>query len=232
MRKVYCLGLDKTGTSTLHDTAAAHGVKALHHRTWAKTKAQVENELGSLAAYVKQYGTPPPEGHPGYPAFKRWRDFDFFCDGHLVLYEVFEQLFPDSHYIFQTRSLYNWIVSRYNHRVRRRKEAAAKHSKILKDMPEPNMEVLQTWLMEREQHCRKILDHFGSSERLIIINLEADDESAVCTALQTATGHPIKRLHSANIRQTSSDYDPHPAIIEQALKQYNIPPSEWHRTML
>ena len=151
--------------------------------------------------------------------FQRLQDYDFFSDGQLSHFGIVEPLFPDTYYILHTRSLYNWITSRYNHRMRNRKHY-------------PEVEEMQRWIIQREAYYRKVFEYFDGRDNFAVINLETDDEADILKILQTATGKPIKRLHTQNVHKISNDYDPHPAAVEAALKACNIPPSEWHRTLL
>lgn len=220
-RKVFCIGLNKTGTSALTKTASANRIRSLHHDQWWSLRGQekAKKQVEAFCEYVRQHNAPPSLGHPGYPIFCHILNYDFFCDGGASYFDAVDLVFENTYYILNTRSLYNWLASRYNHRVRNREHYV-------------QAERIQKWIIQREEYYRKVFNYFDGRDNFAVIDLETDDEADILKILQTATGKPIKRLHSQNVHKVSDDYDPNPAAVEAALTACNIPPAEWHRTRL
>lgn len=227
--KTFCIGFSKTATRSLHATAAAHGCRALHHPCWWRT-----TRLEAFESYVRQHGTLPPQDHPNMqwhpekPAFYGWQDYDFFSDSNRPRFDLLDQLFPDSYFILNTRSLYHWLTSMYNHLMRNRSGAPdAGHWRT-----EPSVEYLSRKIREREAYYQEVFAYFDGRTRFTVVNIEADDEARVRGVLQAAIGRPVERLCRANMHKDSSGYEPNPAPVEAALKACNIPPARWHRTLL
>ena len=228
MRKVFCIGLNKTGTSTLHTTVASHGVRSTHATQWA-----LVSRLKAFEAYVDQHGKPPPADHPGSrwgtnEPFHQWQNFDFYSDSLRPRFDLLDRLFPGSFFILNTRSLYGWLTSKYNKAVRNRRDAV----RYPIDPAIPDVMEIRQLIVEREEYYRTVFEYFKGRDDFAVVNVEADDESTLLTLLSTVTGRPIKRLVTRHVHKNSAEYERHPAAVEAALERQNIPPDEWYRTLL
>lgn len=93
--KVFCIGFNKTGTSSIH---------------------QLFLELG-LRSYHGYYSHFPV----GDPLFKQ---FQCFSDGDEHPFELLDRSYPGSRFIVTTRRLDDWLVSRIRHIEERRRLGA------------------------------------------------------------------------------------------------------------
>ena len=212
--KVFCIGFGKTGTDTLHQTASAHGLRSVHDTGWSHLSRDPQFE-----AHIKQQGM---------ESFRQWLNYDFYSDAWGPRADLLERLFPDSYFLLNTRSLHNWLVSIYNHLARNRSDPLYTGNWKFK----PDLPKLRSWISSREEYYGRVLRYFRGRDNFAMINVEADSEDTLRTALQTATGQSIKRLHHANIHKYDAAYQQNIELIEKALALENIPPEQWHRTDL
>ncbi|MBL8200627.1 MAG: hypothetical protein JNK40_06615 [Chromatiales bacterium] len=89
--KVFCIGFNKTGTSSMHRLFTELGLRSFHG-----------------------YYSHIPVTDPLY------RDFDCFSDGDQHDYALLDRTFPGSRFIVTTRRLDDWLVSRIRHVEMRR----------------------------------------------------------------------------------------------------------------
>ena len=222
MRKIFCLGFGCTGTTTLHATAQAAGLRCLHDRTWARLTRNVV-----FYTYAEGYNQPPPEGHPGVEGFCDWQSYDFFSDGHYSDFELLDKLFPGSYFILNTRSRYNWLTGMYNHLQRNRNNPDYTGNWRY----EPTAELLFGRLQARLTYHPTVIEYFEKRDDFAIINVEEQPEQEVCEVLRTATGRPVERLHTHNVNKYSEQYEPNPKAVEEALKLCKIPENYWHLSL-
>jgi len=90
--KVFCIGFNKTGTSSLHSLFGRLGYRSYHGVKWRDTN---NNKL----------------------LYK----YDCFSDGIPDDFTNLDRMFPGSKYILQVRELDRWLISRLEH-IRRSKE--------------------------------------------------------------------------------------------------------------
>ena len=192
------------------------------------SRAEGEAQIVALEDYFNQNGKPPPADHPGYQMFRRWQDSEFHCEGGFVRLHLLDQLFPDNYYILNTRSLYDYLASLYNHMKRSQRVPHPSGKPRLA----PTVNFLRERIIDRETYHQEVLDYFQGRDNFAVVDIAKDSTEAVLAVLQTATKHPFKSLHNSNIHKTKNEYDPRPAPVEAALEQHGIPPSEWHRPLL
>lgn len=93
--KIFCIGLHKTGTSSLHELARHH-LKSTHSTDWGKKRNINRSKLDT---------------------------FQFFCDGgshfdgtnHEFDVETLYHLYPDSRFILTQRDVLQWVISKCQH---------------------------------------------------------------------------------------------------------------------
>ena len=84
--KIFCIGFNKTGTTSMHRLFMDLGLKSCHDH----------------------YSDLPPS----HPLFFRHQ---CFSDGELHDFELLDRAFPGSKFIVTTRSLEDWLISRVRH---------------------------------------------------------------------------------------------------------------------
>lgn len=223
MRKVLCIGFGERDAADICRTAIDHGIE---HRNvvWDTTSDKWRK---SLCDYLKEYGKPPTTDEPYWRLFE-WRDFYAFSDNNYPKIDYLEYLFPNSYYIFDNRSLYNWIICLFDTR-------GFFHFSSGEIIPKLDLESLQQSIIERKEYysyCQQALKSFQEDGRCAVIDLEQDDSLKIQSALQAAIEHPIELTYIENIKRNARSYVKYPAFIEEALRKSGIPESEWHQTVL
>ena len=115
-KKVFCIGLNKTGTSSLHEAFKILGLKSIH---FVDGKNINIKEI-ILDNYLK--GNDILKGLEEYDAFSDWDKAPYTVD----IYKEFDKQYPNSKFILNTRDLNCWLDSREKH-VRRNRIIKLKH---------------------------------------------------------------------------------------------------------
>jgi hypothetical protein len=100
--KIFCIGLNKTATTSLHQALETLGIRGLH---WGgpATGDRIERALAE--------GRPLVDDFAGYDAFS---DIQVLSDN----FELLDRQYPGSKFILTTRDLEGWIESRRSHVLR------------------------------------------------------------------------------------------------------------------
>jgi hypothetical protein len=112
MERVFCIGLNKTGTSSLHRALNELGYKSVHAKTndGISIKEKIENNFNQGKGIIS--------GLENYTAFLDW---DRDETSHLIFKEFYKQ-YPNSKFILNTRELNGWLDSREKHVLRNQKK--------------------------------------------------------------------------------------------------------------
>ena len=114
--KVFCIGLNKTGTSSIHAAFRILGLKSVHYQdeTGASIKDMIlDNFLAGR--YILQ-------GIEGYDAYSDWDKAPHTID----VFKEFDRQCPGSKFIVNTRELEAWLSSRERH-VQRQQQEKRRH---------------------------------------------------------------------------------------------------------
>lgn len=173
--KIFCIGLNKTGTRSLHTALNILGFKAAHHdspigRIGEIFKANAENNRELLT------------GLDNFDAFSDWIDMEG-SNNHF--FKIMDQQYPGSKFIFTDRDIEGWIESRIKH-VKKDSRLEA----FQKAYPASiwyNMNTL-AWENEYKRHKADVLNYFKDrKEDLLIYNLfEGDSWEKLCSFLQVS----------------------------------------------
>ena len=89
--KVFCIGFNKCGTTTLHHFFVDNNLKSVHNTWWWLWKKK--SKFNDMQCFTD-----------GYEYLKNKRQFPDL--------KMLEEYFPDAKFIIQTRSLNKWLLSR------------------------------------------------------------------------------------------------------------------------
>lgn len=102
-QKIFCIGLNKTGTTSLHKAFEILGYNSVHYSSKeGNIQNIITNNYKDNALLLK--------GLEHYDVILDWND-----ESILDLYKVFDQQYPNSKFILNTRDLDGWINSREKH---------------------------------------------------------------------------------------------------------------------
>ncbi|MBA2113665.1 sulfotransferase [Bremerella alba] len=152
MRKVFGIGINKTGTKSLSQFAKSLGFKVLHDRPDAKRIRDAVNGSKKSIPYVSEYD-----------AF-----FDFPEDVDL---EKFLELFPDARFIMTTRDTEKWITSRIIHVL---------HNRTVTNKSWKEIDT-QAWRRQKNEHENKVRETFkrlGKLDQLLVVDVCSNPDQA------------------------------------------------------
>ena len=152
-KKVFFIGFNKTGTGFYNTLFKSHNYKTLHYSYWRTGNPRV------------------------------LRKYDVFSDGCLHNFKKIYRLYPNAHYILNTRPLRAWLISKANH---------VEHN-ILPDIPGLkhiinyfhrkiwgtdayyDKKTLIKWINERENYHNEVKNFF-QNKKLLILNIEDEEK--------------------------------------------------------
>lgn len=161
--KIFQIGFNKCGTTSLHKFFLSNGLKSIH---WGdallakKIKDNCDNNL------------PPLMGYDNYDCFtdmeSSWDDIFIY----LTHYKELDKFYPNSKFILNIRNVDKWIESRLNH-----PEYLPSHMKITglnKDG------VIQHWRKQWFDHIQNVKNYFSDRENdLLIFDIESESDKLI-----------------------------------------------------
>ena len=134
--KIFCIGLNKTGTKSLSDALTILGFKSFHG-----------NAISNIMEYNFQANRKLLGGTKSYDAYSN------FCVSTIPgIYRILDEQYPGSKFILTIRDLYAWLVSREQH--------------VLKNMANPFYKGTwlkvdkKRWIQEYNEYNKKVKKYF------------------------------------------------------------------------
>lgn len=161
--RVFCIGLNKTGTTSFHEAMTLLGFRSLH---WGgpPIRHTVEHAL--------EAGEPLLSGLD--------QALDAFSDIEPITqnFDVLDRQYPGSHFVLTVRSIDEWLDSRARHVERnvQRKAAGEYHGTFL-------TVDLDRWRDEWDRHVDRVRRHFGARDDFLEWDITADAAWAPLTSL-------------------------------------------------
>ena len=155
-RKIFCIGFNKTGTTSLHKTFLSLGLTSEHSVKWTKI-----SQIKPLdTSYFKQ---------------------QCYCDGYRSDFAMLDQDFPNSLFIFNDRNVTEWLRSRVKQYLRfqetptpREAIESRKYGWIAKDFfSEPELAIFK-WLTEYRIYKYQALTYFSTRKEFTTVNVTED----------------------------------------------------------
>ena len=148
--KVFCLGMNRTGSTSLYEYLLELGYNATHDPNWWYWR--VKSGLDQFDAYTD-----------GYEGYKPWRTYP-----NLWLLQFW---FPDAKFVINTRPLDAWLTSRLKHNsanYRKWKRKTDPHS------------LLKGWVRNRNHWHRKLIRFSEEyPEKTLWVNIHDPEASAM-----------------------------------------------------
>lgn len=153
--KVFCIGLNKTGTSSLHEAFKILGLKSVHF---------IDDEGNNIKHVILnnyKKGNNILKGLEKYDAFSDWDIAPYTMD----IFKEFDKQYPKSKFILNTRDLNSWLISREKH-VKRNQERQQKN-------PEEDITWLKIdrvgWENQFNEHYNEAIRYFKGREKDLIV---------------------------------------------------------------
>ena len=221
--KVFCVGFNKTGTTTLHQWFTAAGLDSSHDATYQRRTRTMERD--ALRSYLDAH--------------------EAFSDGERANVPLLLDLYPDAKYILNTRPMRAWLESRIKHVFRWGGNALAPGAPEDPLRPGPHSgrmtseylrdpaQAISDWVDRREVHHRAVLHLFsGDPSRLLVVDVTTDPgwAEAVRTFLGVDGGRQeavVPHAKAATADAERFDLGSRLAQIDVVLEQKAIPRAEW-----
>lgn len=167
--RIFCIGLNKTGTISLHQALEVLGYRSLH---WGGPSS------GKKVGQALREGRPLVEDFPGIDAFSD-------IAGLSKRYALLDEQYPGSHFILTTRPLEGWLESRRAHVLRNRERAAKGEYTGSFLTIEPD-----AWRTEFVEHHDAVAAYFAGRDDLLTMRIaEGDGFEVLCPFL----GQPVPK---------------------------------------
>jgi hypothetical protein len=163
--KVFCIGLNKTGTRSLHDALQILGLRGLH---WGGPDPVVALRRGpEIRAAVERCL------REGRPLLDDIEDADAYSD-ILALstnFDVLDRQYPGSRFILTVRDIDAWVDSRRRHvEANVERQARGEYPGTFLTVDEP------AWRAEMTEHHRRVLAYFADRpDDLLVIDIAAGE---------------------------------------------------------
>ena len=161
--KIFCIGLNKTGTISLHEALTDLGFASLHWGGQASRRA-VEQAI-----------------REGKPLLEYLGDYDAYSDIQRLStsFDVLDQQYPGSRFILTTRPVDTWIDSRRRHveRNRERRARGEYDGTFLTIEPE-------RWRQQFVEHHARVDRYFAGRDDLLVMRItDGDGYEVLCPFL-------------------------------------------------
>jgi hypothetical protein len=162
---IFCIGLSKTGTRSLHDALQVLGLRSVH---WGGPDVQSAVQRGpEIRAAVERAAA------EGRPLLDELEEADAYSDIEAlsIRFDVLDRQYPGSKFILTVRHLESWLDSRERHveaNVARRQRGEYAGTFLVVDRP--------AWAAEMTRHQERVRAHFaGRPGDLLELDIAAGD---------------------------------------------------------
>lgn len=164
--KIFFIGFNRTATGSMHALMLKHGIKSVHwtensYSDGTNLALEIERRLSDTSA-LKQY-------------LSQWTAFsdfhyvspDAWLEGNKN-YRRFDELFPESFFIFNDRDTDAWIESRLTHG----NGMLIRNARVYFGVSEA--EVISMWRADKASHTNAVIEYFQGRERFLHYRIDAD----------------------------------------------------------
>lgn len=169
-KKIFVIGLNKSGTTTLHRFFESNGLKSAH---W-------DHRGINIAATVALNLS---KGRPALSSIDQFHAYSDMCFHTNVawiegaeFFKQFEAEYPDAYFIFNYRDVEKFLKSRSQHPEELQRAMAYWNCSA--------QEVLAIWREYFHKHKAKVLSHFQNNPRFLAFDIEKDDPQAIVDLLR------------------------------------------------
>ena len=165
--RVFCIGFNKCGTSSLHHLFRKSGLKSLH------CVDQRNKRLAALLMNNLAFGRRAMAGSEDHHAFSdiSLNGGQMFIEG-CRFFKKFHEDYPDAFFILNTRDCDAWIRSRLRHNLYNDYPTMIDRAKKIFGLSED--EVVDQWRALFRRHHEEVRAHFAGYERFIEFDIEND----------------------------------------------------------
>jgi len=167
--RIFCIGLNKTGTRSLHEAFKRLGLRSIHHGP--EPYASIDEHLLKAQALSASIDRKRREGRP---LLEDVDGYDAYSDIGALLkhFELLDRQYPGSKFIYSHRDEDDWIESRRRH-AERNLQAVRAGRRCVEGLVESDPE---RWRRGRARYERRVFDYFrGRPGDLLVIDVCAGE---------------------------------------------------------
>jgi hypothetical protein len=175
--KIFCLGLAKTGTTSLHRAFLKLGLKSIHHGPPnSKTIAELKQGHDRIIDRIRQFK------QQGELLLKEIEEYDAYCDIGAIVYdfELLDRQYPNSKFIYTDRQMDDWLDSMVRH-VQRNVE------NVSQNLYQTNFVEIEEekWRSNKIAHLERVKAYFQDRPQdfLLMNIIEGDGYEKLCPFL-------------------------------------------------
>lgn len=176
--KVFFIGFNKTGTTSIHQFFEKQGYASFHHSKVFDKKRQF------LGKVIKDNFDKNQQLLKGIDSEQIYSDFCFSTKD--VYYEanknfrLLDQQYPNSYFILQTRNEDDWIRSRFLHKSKKEDF----YLRSMKALGMSKEELEKFWRSNRRTLHAEIIHYFRRSKNFLIFDIDNDPVDKIIKFLQ------------------------------------------------
>lgn len=187
--KIFCIGFNKTGTSTLHQLFLNNGLSSVHNPSWWYWTKITNFE--NFVCFT--------DGFEGYVSNS---DLSLLVFPNL---NFLNKNFPGCKFILNTRSLDRWLISRMNHTQLFPEAYLKGYTKN-----EIDDEVIYGWIRTRNIWYTKIKQFFAPfPDQFLIVNVERDSSTQLIEKISNFIGRtligPIPHVNQTEVTKKNEN---------------------------
>jgi len=162
--KTFCIGFNKTGTTSLHRLFKTLGFHSYHGTRW--------HDLSNAVIYKR---------------------YDCFSDGFPLDWQMLQERYPEARYVLNVRDCKSWIFSRLQY-IRRLKSIGRYIGGTSWGIWDETEEAVTSWIVNWHSHHLNVLNFFEDQpNRLLIVNFVTDPDAASHVAQFLGYRRPVKK---------------------------------------
>lgn len=175
--KVYCIGFNKSGTSSIAAYLSALGLRTCHDTRWSRISDMRD------------------------PVFER---FDAFTDGEAAPFQLLDEAFPGSKFVLNSRGLLPWLISRVKWAEHRRR--VGKTGQMRDDLDHLGLEgAVVTWARQRSEYHAGVLEYFRDRPADLLVIDVTTDPHAGTRLLKFLGANPVLAPRLAHVNRGNAD---------------------------
>jgi hypothetical protein len=212
MKKIFCIGFNKTGTTSIADAFKSIGYKSFHKPTWVKQANEKNKE------FIDK--------------------FDIFSDGNGNADVEWLNTNYDALFILNWRDVKTWCVSRWNHaRANQNRRGPDFVKRMLAQGRLPfvynDTKTVIQWIKDRNMHHQRFLDYFEGKDNFMLLNVISEPNKKVQQKLGgLVTSKKPLHYKPQNVKKRNPKYNPNPREVNEALKAFDIKPRDYDKLIL
>lgn len=175
--KIFCIGMNKTGTSSLHQAFLKLGLRSIHHGPGDYSSLREHLQKASaIDAQIREFKK------SGEKLLQEINDYDAYSDIGLLIhnFHIIDSQYPNSKFIYTQRNTDDWVNSRRKHIERniKARESGRYESAF-------NTVEVETWIKTKNEHFARVKSYFRNrpNDLLIMHVTEGDGFEKLCPFL-------------------------------------------------